>query len=97
VLRRHAGRCGHRRQRLDALARARHQQARAIIPQRRGSIGMANHANQRLDIVGKRASLLSRNRLAIAAIAVVPEGIRDELAMTARLQGQTAPALTRRH
>ena len=40
----------HRRDRLDALALARQQQAPAIITQRLRPIGMPDHLGQRLDI-----------------------------------------------
>ena len=42
-------RCGHRRQRLDALAFGRHYQAQAIIPQRTRPVRMSNYAHKSLD------------------------------------------------
>ena len=45
----------HRRHRLHALALAGHQQPNAIIPQRLGSIGMADHAHKPFDISRKPA------------------------------------------
>jgi hypothetical protein len=53
VLRRRPGRRRHRRHRLNALARARHHQAGAVIAQRIDPIGVADHARQALDIAQK--------------------------------------------
>jgi len=53
VLGRNPGRRRHRRDRLDALALARQQQAQAIITQRRRPIGMPDHLGERLDIGAK--------------------------------------------
>ena len=50
VLGRDPGRRRYRRDRLDALALARQQQAQAIITQRLRPIGMPDHLGERLDI-----------------------------------------------
>jgi hypothetical protein len=50
MLRRRPFRRRNRRQWLDALSRARHHQPDAIIAKRFGSIGVANHRRQALDI-----------------------------------------------
>jgi len=50
MLRRRPFRRRNRRHWLDALARARHHQPHAIIAKRFGSIGVANHRRQTLDI-----------------------------------------------
>jgi hypothetical protein len=50
VLGRDPGRRHYRRDRLDALAVARQQQAQAIITQRRRPIRMPDHLSERLDI-----------------------------------------------
>ena len=45
------GRVDPRRHRFDALALARQQQARAVGPQRRAPVGVAQHVAQPLDVV----------------------------------------------
>ena len=50
VLGRDPGRRRYRRDRLDALALTRQQQAQAIITQRRRPIRMSDHLGKRLDI-----------------------------------------------
>jgi hypothetical protein len=47
-------RCRNRRHWLDALARARRHQPRAIIAKRFGSIGVTNHRRQTLSMIQRR-------------------------------------------
>ena len=53
-------RCGHRRHRLYALALAWQHQANAVIPQRPGTVRMADHAHKSLDICFKSRCTVSR-------------------------------------
>jgi hypothetical protein len=50
VFGRDPGRCRHRRDRLDAVAFSRQQQAQPIITQRRRPIRMPDHLGERIDI-----------------------------------------------
>ena len=51
---------GQRRHRLYALALAWHHQANAVIPQRPGTVCMADHAHKSLDICFKSRCTVSR-------------------------------------
>src|SRR5271155_3873519 len=77
LVRRDARRSYHRRDRLHALALARHQQSRVIILQRSRPVHVTEHLSQTLDILDR--TRFARSRLAaidIRQVSAVPATFR---------------------
>src|SRR5690349_22526805 len=67
VLGRDPGWSGHGGHRLDALARGRHEQTRAVVAQGCGAVGVADDVDQRRNIGGKPhfTAVMGRHRRAL--------------------------------